>query len=135
MTLTVSATVERWPVAGYFIISRGAKGHVDVVRCEISDGVHIGTAEATPIYYEGESAEQCAQEIIEFAAQHSELDRATLLQRMPRGAARTAPGLRPPGTWENPTKKIYPLWANCATLSGNPMAPRKSRLSPIISWG
>ncbi|MEH6715260.1 N-acetyl-D-Glu racemase DgcA [Parasphingorhabdus flavimaris] len=90
MTLTVSATVERWPVAGYFIISRGAKGHVDVVRCEISDGVHIGTAEATPIYYEGESAEQCAQEIIEFAAEHSELDRATLLQRMPRGAARNA---------------------------------------------
>lgn len=90
MTLTVSATIERWPVAGYFIISRGAKSHVDVVRCEVSDGINTGTAEATPIYYEGESAEDCAEKIEQFAATHPALDRATLLQNMPRGAARNA---------------------------------------------
>ena len=90
MTLTVSVTVERWPVAGAFIISRGAKTHVDVLLCEISDGSATGRAEATPIYYEGESAEQCAAQIREFATQFPELDRALLLEKMPRGAARNA---------------------------------------------
>ncbi|MGB5723467.1 MAG: N-acetyl-D-Glu racemase DgcA [Parasphingorhabdus sp.] len=90
MALTVSVTVERWPVAGYFIISRGAKSHVDVVRCEVSDGFHTGTAEGTPIYYEGESAEECAKNITQFSASYPELDHATLLQNMPRGAARNA---------------------------------------------
>lgn len=90
MTLTVSATVERWPVAGEFIISRGAKKHVDVVLCEISDGTCNGAAEATPIYYEGESAEQCVEEITRFAARHPDLDRSVLLQNMARGAARNA---------------------------------------------
>lgn len=90
MALTVSVTVERWPVTGYFIISRGAKTHVDVVRCEVSDGSHTGTAEATPIYYEGESAEDCAEEIMQFSAKYPELDHAVLLQNMPRGAARNA---------------------------------------------
>ena len=90
MTLTVSATVERWPVAGEFIISRGAKKHVDVVLCEISDGTHSGAAEATPIYYEGESAGQCVEEITRFAVRHPDLDRSVLLQNMARGAARNA---------------------------------------------
>lgn len=90
MMLIISVTVERWPVAGYFIISRGSKSHVDVVLCKVSDGTHTGTAEATPIYYEGENAESCAEEIRQFAASHPELDRAVLLQKMPRGAARNA---------------------------------------------
>ena len=90
MTLTVSVTVERWPVAGAFIISRGAKTHVDVILCEISDGPLSGWAEATPIYYEGESAEKCADEIRGFVAEHPNLDRALLLQKMARGAARNA---------------------------------------------
>lgn len=90
MTLTVTVTVERWRVSGSFIISRGAKNHVDVVLCEISDGTHRGKAEATPIYYEGESAEKCRQQIMRFSAEHPMLDRAALLQNMPRGAARNA---------------------------------------------
>ena len=90
MTLTVSVAVERWPVAGAFIISRGAKTHVDVIRCEISDGFAVGQAEATPIYYEGESAEHCANAIRRFATGHPEFDRARLLREMPRGAARNA---------------------------------------------
>ncbi|WP_417621108.1 N-acetyl-D-Glu racemase DgcA [Parasphingorhabdus sp.] len=90
MTFSVSVTVERWPVAGAFIISRGAKTHVDIVRCEISDGTHRGTAEATPIYYEGENAADCAEEITRFAAKHPHLDRAIVLQNMSRGAARNA---------------------------------------------
>lgn len=90
MALTVSVTIERWPVAGAFIISRGVKNHVDIVLCEISDGTYKGAAEATPIYYEGESADKCAEQIMRFAAGHPDLDHAVLLQHMPRGAARNA---------------------------------------------
>mgnify|MGYP003644531652 FL=1 len=90
MTLTVSVTVERWLVAGSFIISRGAKEHVDVIFCEISDGAFTGRAEATPIYYEGETAQECADEISRFAAEYPALTHAILLQKMTRGAARNA---------------------------------------------
>ena len=47
MGLTISAAVERWPVAGQFIISRGAKTHVDVLVAAAGDGTHVGVGEAT----------------------------------------------------------------------------------------
>lgn len=87
MTRIISATVERWPVAGAFIISRGAKTVVDVVTCTVGDGTHLGRGEGTAIYYEGETAEGCAAAI---NAYKGPLDRQTLLETMPRGAARNA---------------------------------------------
>lgn len=90
MTLTVSVTVERWPVAGSFIISRGAKTHVDVILCEISDGFFTGRAEATPIYYEGESAHDSADQIKRFTAEYPDITHTILLQEMAHGAARNA---------------------------------------------
>lgn len=87
MTSLISATVERWPVAGAFIISRGAKTHVDVVVCTVGDGIHQGRGEGTAIYYEGETAEGCAAAIRAYAGP---LDREALLTHMPRGAARNA---------------------------------------------
>lgn len=87
MTRIISATVERWPVAGAFIISRGAKTSVDVVTCTVGDGTHVGRGEGTAIYYEGETAEGCAAAI---TAYKGPLDRQALLETMPRGAARNA---------------------------------------------
>ena len=87
MTRIISATVERWPVAGAFIISRGAKTVVDVVTCTVGDGEHVGRGEGTAIYYEGETAEACAAAI---NAYQGPLDRQILLETMPRGAARNA---------------------------------------------
>ena len=108
MTPTISVTVERWPVAGAFIISRGTKTHVDVVLCTISDGSMTGRAEATPIYYEGERAENCANQIKRFVAGHPGLDRALLLQKMPRGAARNALDC---ALWDLECRKMdIPLW-------------------------
>ncbi len=83
----LSASVERWPVAGSFNISRGAKTHVDVVVCAVSDGTHVGRGEATAIYYEGETAEGCARAI---RAYDGPFDRIALLASMGRGAARNA---------------------------------------------
>ncbi len=90
MMIHASVSIETWPVAGAFVISRGAKTHVDVVHCELSDGRFTGRSEATPIYYEGESADKCATEISQFVLEHPNLDRAVLLQNMARGAARNA---------------------------------------------
>ena len=87
MNHIISATVERWPVAGAFIISRGAKTSVDVVVCTVGDGQHVGRGEGTPIYYEGETAEACAAAI---NAYRGPLEREALLEAMPRGAARNA---------------------------------------------
>ena len=46
-----SARVERWPVAGAFVISRGSKTHVDVVVAEVEGDGAYGRGEGTPIYY------------------------------------------------------------------------------------
>jgi L-alanine-DL-glutamate epimerase-like enolase superfamily enzyme len=87
MIRILSATVERWPVAGAFIISRGAKTVVDVVVCTVEEDGLVGRGEGTAIYYEGESAEGCAAAI---NAYDGPLDRQALLEDMPRGAARNA---------------------------------------------
>lgn len=85
-----SVTVERWPVAGSFNISRGAKTHVDVVVCTVSDGTHIGRGEGTPIYYHGETAEGCSEAIRDAADRPEAFDRQALRRIMEPGAARNA---------------------------------------------
>jgi hypothetical protein len=86
MATLQSVSVERWPVAGSFVISRGAKTHVDVVVCSVGDGTHCGRGEGTPIYYKGETAEACAEAIRRFASA-GVLDRVAVNATMPAGAA------------------------------------------------
>lgn len=86
-TIRITARIERWPVAGAFIIARGAKTHVDVIVVEVSDGIHIGCGEATPIYYKGETAEGAVAAI---ETLDINMDRETLQSRLPAGAARNA---------------------------------------------
>ena len=81
------ATVERFPVAGAFTISRGAKTHVDVVTCHAVREGATGRGEGTPIYYHGETAEDCAETI---RALPPIATREELLAALPRGAARNA---------------------------------------------
>ncbi|MDZ7587716.1 MAG: N-acetyl-D-Glu racemase DgcA [Parasphingorhabdus sp.] len=90
MSKTITAAIERWPVAGAFIISRGAKTHVDVVCVHVSDGEFVGRGEGTPIYYEGETAESCVSAIREFAAANPQFDKDRVNRMMQPGAARNA---------------------------------------------
>ena len=83
----VTTAIERWPVAGSFVIARGAKTFVDVVVARVSDGRFTGCGEATPIYYKGESAESAAAQI---AALGDDIDHDLLQSRLPHGAARNA---------------------------------------------
>lgn len=89
MAELISVGVERWPVAGSFVISRGAKTHVDVVICTVGQDGHRGRGEGTPIYYKGEDALGCAEAIRAFAATGA-FDRATVNAGMAAGAARNA---------------------------------------------
>ncbi|MDB5737181.1 MAG: mandelate racemase [Sphingomonas bacterium] len=87
----LAARIERWPVAGSFIIARGAKTHVDVVVVTLNDGAHRGRGEATAIYYHGETAESVRDAVIAMTdAIANGAGRADLPGLMPRGAARNA---------------------------------------------
>lgn len=112
----VSATVERWPVAGAFVISRGAKTHVDVIVCTVSDGTYEGRGEGTAIYYEGETAECCVAAIL---AYRGPLDRAALLEGMPRGAARNALDC---ALWDLEAKRAgMPVWQLAGLAEPEPL--------------
>ncbi len=87
MKAIISASVETWPVAGAFTISRGSKTAVDVVVARIEAEGVAGRGEATPIYYHGETAEACAQTIQRY---QGALSHPALQSEMPRGAARNA---------------------------------------------
>jgi len=82
---------ERWPVAGAFAISRGAKTEAVVVVAKLSDGRHIGRGECVPYRRYGETVEGVVAAI---QAMHDKiaggLDRTALQQAMPAGAARNA---------------------------------------------
>ena len=87
----LTARIETWPVAGSFVIARGAKTHVDVVTVTIDDGAHVGRGEATAIYYHGESAETVLAQAQAMTGEIGRgIERADLLRQMPRGAARNA---------------------------------------------
>lgn len=91
MVRILSAAIERFPVAGVFNISRGAKQHVDVVTATIAEGAAHGRGEATPIYYHGETAESVRAQILEITNPiEAGLSRDDLQSLLPRGAARNA---------------------------------------------
>jgi len=51
------ARIERWPIAGSFIISRGAKTEAVTVMAELSHGGHTGRGECVPYARYGETPE------------------------------------------------------------------------------
>ncbi|SCW57328.1 L-alanine-DL-glutamate epimerase [Sphingobium faniae] len=117
MIRILSATVERWPVAGAFIISRGAKTFVDVVVCTVEEDGLIGRGEGTAIYYEGESAQGCAAAINAYAGP---LDRLALLETMSRGAARNALDC---ALWDLEAKRVAtPVWKLAGLARPAPLA-------------
>jgi L-alanine-DL-glutamate epimerase-like enolase superfamily enzyme len=89
--LALSVSIERWPIAGAFTISRGAKTEAAVVLAELNDGVHRGRGECVPYARYGETVEGVADAISAIsAAIAAGLDRTALQQALPPGAARNA---------------------------------------------
>jgi L-Ala-D/L-Glu epimerase / N-acetyl-D-glutamate racemase len=89
--LALSVHVERWPTAGAFTISRGAKTEAVVVVAELGDGSHRGRGERVPYARSGETVEGVAAAIEAKAADIARgLDRTQLQSAMAAGAARNA---------------------------------------------
>ena len=133
MGLGVTAIVERWPVAGQFIIARGAKTYVDVLVVAVSDGVHVGMGEGTAIYYHGESAESCLAQIEavigELGGLTVQAARAAAQTALPPGAARNALDC---ALWDLEAKVAgVPLWQ----LAGLSEAPLPLQTAFTISLG
>jgi L-alanine-DL-glutamate epimerase-like enolase superfamily enzyme len=90
-SMRLAARIERWPIAGSFTISRGAKTEAVTVVAEVSRGGHAGRGECVPYPRYGETPEatlaalQAMQEPLGRG-----LDRQALQAAMPAGAARNA---------------------------------------------
>jgi L-alanine-DL-glutamate epimerase-like enolase superfamily enzyme len=91
LPLTLNIAVERWPIAGSFAISRGAKTEAVVVVAELGDGKAHGRGECVPYARYGESVESVTAAIEAMRPQLAAgLTRPTLQTVMPPGAARNA---------------------------------------------
>jgi L-Ala-D/L-Glu epimerase len=90
-SITLVARIERWPIAGSFTISRGAKTEAVIVVAEISRGGHTGRGECVPYPRYGETPEATLAALQAMREPLSGgLDRAALQTAMPPGAARNA---------------------------------------------
>jgi hypothetical protein len=89
--LTLRVSVERWPIAGSFAISRGSKTEAVVVVAELGVGKARGRGECVPYARYGENVEGVAAAIEALRPRiEAGLDRAGLQEAMPPGAARNA---------------------------------------------
>jgi len=91
LPLTLALTSERWPIAGTFAISRGAKTEAAVVVAELSDGTARGRGECVPYTRYGESVEGVMETIEALRPQLATgLGQDRLQEALPPGAARNA---------------------------------------------
>src|SRR5262245_14710587 len=106
----LSVTIERWPIAGTFTISRGSKTEADVVVADLSCGLWRGRGECVPYARYGETIDSVASAIRAMApAVAAGLDRAGLQRAMPSGAARNALDC---AFWDLEAKRAgRPAWA------------------------
>jgi len=89
--MELSVTIERWPLAGAFTISRGSKTEAVVVVAELKNGTHRGRGESVPYARYGESPDGIVAAIEAMRpALRRGLSRAELQGAMPAGAARNA---------------------------------------------
>jgi L-alanine-DL-glutamate epimerase-like enolase superfamily enzyme len=124
---TLSVTIERWPIAGSFTISRGAKTEALVVVAELSDGTVKGRGECVPYARYRESPDSVAAALEAARPQIAAgLTRQALQTTMPPGAARNALDC---AFWDLEAKRANrPVWQ----LAGLP-APRALTTAFTIS--
>jgi L-alanine-DL-glutamate epimerase-like enolase superfamily enzyme len=89
--MNLTARIERWPIAGSFTISRGAKTEAAVIVAEVSRGGYAGRGECVPYARYGETPDATLAAILAMGdALAAGLDRMALQEAMPPGAARNA---------------------------------------------
>jgi L-alanine-DL-glutamate epimerase-like enolase superfamily enzyme len=91
MPIRLSIRIERWPIAGSFVISRGAKTEATVVVAELTDGALVGRGECVPLARYNQTAETAAAELAALTIfVENGLDRQGLQATLPATAARNA---------------------------------------------
>jgi L-alanine-DL-glutamate epimerase-like enolase superfamily enzyme len=89
--LLLAARIERWPIAGAFTISRGAKTEAITVVAEVSQGGHTGRGECVPYARYGEMPEATLAALLSMReALGKGFGRQALQGALPPGAARNA---------------------------------------------
>ncbi len=88
---SLAARIERWPIAGAFTISRGAKTEAVTVVAEVGQSGLTGRGECVPYPRYGETPEATLKALEAMQARPERgLDRQALQAAMPPGAARNA---------------------------------------------
>jgi len=128
-SLSLALSVEHWPIAGSFTISRGAKTEATVVVAELADGHNRGRGECVPYARYGESVDSVTAAIEAMRPRLAAgLTRSALQTAMPPGAARNALDC---AFWDFEAKRSgRPVYA----LAGLP-APRPLTTAYTISLG
>src|SRR3954453_17378270 len=91
MPVSLTVHIERWPIAGSFVISRGAKTEATVVVAQLRDGALIGRGECVPVARYDQTPESTAAVLNGLAdAVAGGLDRQALQSALPAGSARNA---------------------------------------------
>jgi L-alanine-DL-glutamate epimerase-like enolase superfamily enzyme len=92
LAASLAATIERWPIAGAFTISRGAKTEAVTVVATVSRGGQSGRGECVPYPRYGETPEAtlAALQAMQEPLRRGLLDRLGLQTALPAGAARNA---------------------------------------------
>jgi L-alanine-DL-glutamate epimerase-like enolase superfamily enzyme len=117
MTFSFSVEVESWPIAGSFVISRGARTEAHVVVVTLRDGSATGRGECVPYARYDETVEGVVTTLREALATYAaQPDRGALRGAMPPGAARNALDCA--------------LWDLEAKQSGVPVAERLGLSAP-----
>ena len=87
----LAARIERWPIAGSFTISRGAKTEAVTIVAQVARDGHIGHGECVPYPRYGETPEATLEALLSMQEPLGQgLDRQALQTAMPPGAARNA---------------------------------------------
>lgn len=129
MSLRLEAREEAWPIAGRFVISRGAKTEARVVVVELTDGDARGRGECVPYPRYGESP---AGVLAQIASVHEAVERhgdgRALQALLPPGAARNAIDC---ALWDLEAKRTgRRVWE----LAGRP-PPQPLKTAYTISYG
>jgi L-alanine-DL-glutamate epimerase-like enolase superfamily enzyme len=91
MARVISVEAERFPIEGVFTISRGSKTEAEVITCTIREGDNAGRGECVPYKRYGETMDSVREQIDAMRdAVADGIDRITLIDTMPAGAARNA---------------------------------------------
>ncbi|MBI1239782.1 MAG: dipeptide epimerase [Alphaproteobacteria bacterium] len=108
-TLTLTWSIESWPIAGTFRIARGAKTSAEVIVATVTDGTQAGRGECVPYRRYGETLESVTGTLAAMArALPGDDPRAALGRAFPPGAARNAVDC---ALWDLEAKRSgHPVW-------------------------